>query len=121
LIGGGDFNAIDIADSLTPAQLKLNFSLASGSAFNAGDTFVIFEFHSGSWLGSGDNKYFTDSNGNLIQDFDWAKFGDSSEDDSIVTIDGRRFYLDYNFDVSSADASYNIINTGNYDGTSLER
>lgn len=109
LIGRGDFNAIKIADSLTPAQMRLCFSLSETARFSSNDTFVIFEFRSGQWKGSGDDRLFSDADGTLIPD------------DSTVFIGGKEFLLDYNFNVSALSNSYNMINTGNYEGTASER
>lgn len=117
LIGGGDFNAISIGNALYPAQVRLNITAAPGATFNPGDTFIIFEFKSGAWEGEGDDHLFTAPNGELIQDLDWDLYGDSSQDDAIIPIGGTLFYVNYNFNVSNADSTYNIINTGNYHGT----
>jgi adhesin HecA-like repeat protein len=120
LVGSGNFNAIDIADQLYASKLTLDIDLAGGASFNAKEAFILFEFRSGQWKGIGDEKFFTQAGGGLIQDFDNTAFGEASEDSKIITIDGNDFYLDYNFNVAG-NSEYTVINDSNYDGTSTER
>lgn len=123
LIGGGDFNAVQVGNSFTPAQMQFKVSLADEAVFRPGDAFVLLEFRSGSWAGSGDDHYFRNADGALIENFNSSAFGDPGQSNSMVYIQGYPFYLNYNANLSLPEfsAGYNVINTGNYLATSAQR
>lgn len=117
LVGGGDFNAIKLTGSLTPAQNQLGLTFPENASFNEKDAYVLFEFSSGSWGGDDDDHYFRTAAGELIEDFNWKQFGDAAQSNAVFEINGVQFYLDYNVNLSDPDFStygYNLVNTGNY-------